>query len=613
MSLRLVILLLFLPNLGHSSTSPCEVLDYTTSITIKEDGKLIITKNIEIQVNSRQGDWITKRTLWYSSKKNRILELEASLFDLKGNTIKTLKKKDIKDRSAIGGFVWYSDDFVKEFQLLHNVYPYKMQYSYTMKYEEYLEVCDWDPYLHYNVPTQHASLELINNSNKVLSIRESDTSIHKVALTPTHNKWSIENSKKLKKETNGPPRYERSSRVIVRPDYFTYGTSGSSLSWQDFGDWSLDLQGNCNDLSTTDQTKFINLVNGLDSDHEKIKTIYNNMQDEVRYIYVGVKYGGLKSYPASYVSENKFGDCKALTTYMQSALAAVGIESYRTTVYAGEKPTEVIDSLPGHQSNHVILCVPLEQDTVWLENTSNIKPYNYLGGFTQNRKALFIKSGESQLVNLPAFDIESVESYRNYELTFSNDNLTGKMTGHLKGSHYDELISFKYHLSKVEQANYLKRKSSSLSNLEIERTDRNAKYITSRADVLFTNLSKSYGPNKVLYIPKSDLIDLEKPENRLSELRIREPENLTDSIFLQIDMQAFTQITLPKDTTLVLDNYPNTRYSLAFSHHNQKVLCLRKFQEPIRSYTSNQDYKDYYQFIDSIKTLERKTSIALRP
>lgn len=608
----LVIAWLYLPYTS-SDRAHCEVMSFETAITIEPDGKKIVSKDISIVVNDRAGEWITERSIWYNGKKNRVLSLEAQIIDRNGEVVKTLKKKNITDRSAIGGVAWYTDDFIKEFQLLHHKYPYQLKFSYKQKFDEYLDIEDWDPYLYYSVPTRYAKLEVTNHSDIELYIWESDSSITKTQVSKVQTKWEINNAPKLKEEILAPPLYEQSPRVIIRPNRFSYGSIGSNDSWQSFGDWSLALQQNCNDLSLSDQESIRALVANMDNDHDKIKAIYNQMQDEVRYIYVGVEYGGLQSYPASYVSDNKFGDCKALTTYMQSALAAVNIPSYRTTVYAGDDPIKVIDSLPSHQSNHVILCIPLERDTVWLENTSNINPYNYLGSFTQNRKALLMKPSGSQLVDLPSFDMKSVTSYRIFNLELVDDKLQGNVQGQYRGEKYDELISFEYQLSDTEKRNALKKYSPSYSSFEIERADRNQKFVNINTEMSLDNKVKSYGVNKAVFIPNSNLVNLEKPEKRTSELRIRIPENLTDSIYFNIDTQQYTQIELPADTLLSIVNYPDCQYSLSFSQSEGAILCIRKLQYPIYTFDVGQPFVDFYTFIDDIKNIERKTYIKLKP
>ena len=134
------------------------------------------------------------------------------------------------------------------------------------------------------------------------------------------------------------------------------------------------------------------------------------MQDNTRYVNVTLGIGGMKPYPAEYVSNNKYGDCKALTNYMKALLQCAGIESYYSTIYAGgTAPGSDPLKCPGQQFNHVILAVPLENDTLWLENTSNTNPFAYPGTFTQNRQALLVDGSKSRLVRTPSLNETDVQ------------------------------------------------------------------------------------------------------------------------------------------------------------------------------------------------------------
>jgi hypothetical protein len=111
--------------------------------------------------------------------------------------------------------------------------------------------------------------------------------------------------------------------------------------------------------------------------------------------------GGLRPFPADFTDKKKYGDCKALSNCMKAMLTAVGIKSYSAVINAGNNALAMDADFPSKFSNHVILCIPTEKDTVWLECTSNTIDFNVLGAFTENRNALLITENGGVLVPTP--------------------------------------------------------------------------------------------------------------------------------------------------------------------------------------------------------------------
>ena len=140
---------------------------------------------------------------------------------------------------------------------------------------------------------------------------------------------------------------------------------------------------------------------------EQIKILYHYLQDETRYVNISIKTGGLKPFPAAFVTEKKYGDCKALTNYMKAMLSHIGITSYYSKIFAADAVKNIDKSFPSQQFNHVILCVPFEKDTIWLDCTSK-GPFNYLGTFTQNRDAYIIKKNSSFFAKTPVLKFKDV-------------------------------------------------------------------------------------------------------------------------------------------------------------------------------------------------------------
>jgi len=66
---------------------------------------------------------------------------------------------------------------------------------------------------------------------------------------------------------------------------------------------------------------------------------------------------------------------------------------------AGKNAPEVTPDFPNDQFNHIIVAVPNNQDTLWLECTSQTNPFGYLGQFTGDRKALMVTEKGGKLVH----------------------------------------------------------------------------------------------------------------------------------------------------------------------------------------------------------------------
>ncbi|NJL12539.1 MAG: transglutaminase family protein [Microscillaceae bacterium] len=198
--------------------------------------------------------------------------------------------------------------------------------------------------------------------------------------------------------------YENAPRVIFSPARFSFGgVEGNMQTWQGFGEWQYRLNQGRTGLPTETAEKIKALTASLTSPVEKVKAVYEFLQSKTRYVGVQLGIGGWQTLPAAHVDEKGYGDCKALTNYTQSLLKAVGIPAYYTLVHADRDIQPIDKDFPANYFNHVILCVPLEKDTLWLECTSQEEAFGYLGDFTDNRFALAITPQGGKLLRTPAY------------------------------------------------------------------------------------------------------------------------------------------------------------------------------------------------------------------
>ncbi|MGE5106096.1 MAG: hypothetical protein ACM3H8_01000, partial [Sphingobacteriales bacterium] len=92
-------------------------------------------------------------------------------------------------------------------------------------------------------------------------------------------------------------------------------------------------------------------------------------------------------------------------------------------IYGGENHPPFLDDFPCLQSNHVISCVPMGKDTIWLECTSQTKSPGYMGSFTGERKAVIIDENGGHVVNTPRYSVSDNLQIRNIEALIDAEGL----------------------------------------------------------------------------------------------------------------------------------------------------------------------------------------------
>ena len=140
----------------------------------------------------------------------------------------------------------------------------------------------------------------------------------------------------------------------------------------------------------------------MKTDREKVEALYKRLEKTTRYVAILLGIGGQKPAPASSVSKSGYGDCKGLSNYMRAMLKEVGIDSHYTTISTTNRRF-----LPGFasvgQMNHVILQVPLANDTLWLECTNPQLPMGYVHDDISGHDAIEISKQGGRLVRLPVY------------------------------------------------------------------------------------------------------------------------------------------------------------------------------------------------------------------
>lgn len=582
-----------------SQTNDSEIVGVTSHYVLS-DNRMIQIDTVLIQINNRSAD--TEILIQYS-KGDKVSIDNVWIEDFSGKVIRKLKKNEIKDRSFISNISLYEDDFVKYFDLKHDVYPYRIYYTSKILYAKSLNAITIN-LSNSKIPRKLATLIIESPLNDSIKFRQRNVKKPTILLEGNAKKyvWKYSYTPSSLQEINYLQNDIKAPLIQIVPLNFKYGESGSFASWQTFGNWVYRLNKNKDKLPPEECKRIDMMLNNIDSDKEKVQILYRYLQDYTRYINVSINLGGLQTYPASYVCVNKYGDCKALTNYLQSMLKYAGIKSYYTLIRAGTKVSDVEADFPSQAFNHVILTVPLDRDTVFLECTDKNIPFGYLGTFTQNRQGLLIDEDESRLIATPALQPKEILCSRVLKVNALSAEIEISET--LRGYKYEYYNFLSNELNNDEIKDFVRNNTltgtADLLHYAFENKDRDDAEIKFSASFRVPNIYKEYGKNAILsplpfYIP-----NYETPDKRTTGVQIDYPEFYQDTVIYEIPDKQIANI--PENVSVESEF---GKYQLSFEHKGNKLLCYKAFLLYTGRYSLD-NYTDFFGFISAVKNSEHK-------
>ena len=345
-------------------------------------------------------------------KLSKVSSFKGSVYDGSGGLIRKLKSSEIEDRSAYDGYSLFSDNRYKSADLSHSVYPYTVEFEYEVEYR-FLYAIPGSVL----VPGEKVSVENFSYTLVFPPDLAPRYKLINIDSPPQYDKnndgteslsWTFKNLQPIKVEPHGPFVHEQISRIMAAPSSFEYeGYVGDMSTWESYGLWKNKLLKGRDALPLETQQTIKSITSSLPTSEEKVKVLYEYLQNKTRYVSIALGIGGLQPFEASLVDKVGYGDCKALSNYMISMLNVIGVKGYYSSIKAGDFRDDLILDFPSHQSNHIIVAVPLQSDTLWLECTNQSSPFGYLGHFTGNRMALLHTESGGVWANTPKYTHET--------------------------------------------------------------------------------------------------------------------------------------------------------------------------------------------------------------
>lgn len=590
------------------------------SVTINSINQLTVQRKRIVTVLNKSGNGDAAAYVGYDDGR-KIKDIYLTVYDKFGNEIEKFKKKDFRDASAVDGSTLYSDSKVKYYPYTPIDYPYTVEFYYETTSNNTGELPPtWFFSENYMVSSQK-SIITINYAEDRLKpeIKEKNFEGYSIANNSagTSIVYEAQNILAIKRERYSPSIDKIVPHLLIRPVNFNYeGYSATINSWNDLGIWMYKNLISGRDelpLGTINVAK--SLVKDETDDLERAKIIFKYVQENTRYISVQVGIGGLQPISAFEVDKVKYGDCKGLSNYTKALLKAVGVESYYVHVEAGDDKVNFEDDFPNlAQGNHVILAIPYQGKYYWLDSTSQIVPFGFIGNFTDDRKVLIIKPDGGKLVKTKAY--VNNENYQKTEANFklsAEGSIEGLVVRKSQGIQYDD----KYFLAKESEDNikkYYKNYWDNVNNLEIFKysfnNQREKVEFIEEIDLAARNYASKSGV-RLLFTPNVFNRVLKTPpryKDRKLPFEIQRGFLDEDSYTISIP-DGFIIESLPDAVTL---STKYGTYELTLIEEGKgKITLNRKLSINHGSYTK-EEYSDYRSFLKQI-TRSDASKIILKP
>ena len=440
--MRQLLTLLLLFSILHATAQKAVVEELVVDVDCDSRTHALLNFKESTTILSEQGA-SAALFLCSCSKYDKLTRFKGQVTDASGRIIRKIKESEL-NRTEYSPYLAV-DEYKLYFEYTPPVYPITVTYEWTIEsHDNLIEFPVFCPQDDYDISVRKAVYKLTapkdihvrfakQNIAQDVSVSESGKSVQVFSL-------ELADLPALKREPYARPLRERLPLAFFAPTEFEYyGTRGSLQDWTHYGLWEYSLIKGSEELPQNLCQELHQLTDHLATDREKVKAIYELLEKKTRYVAILLGIGGQKPAPAANVSKSGFGDCKGLSNLMRAMLKEVGIRSNYTTISTTNRRL-LNDFASVGQMNHVILQVPLANDTLWLECTNPQLPMGFLHEDIADHDAIEVSETGGRLVRLPVYADSTNLMYSSIKILL--DDKGGADVQLYQDSHYGQYESY---------------------------------------------------------------------------------------------------------------------------------------------------------------------------
>jgi hypothetical protein len=223
-------------------------------------------------------------------------------------------------------------------------------------------------------------------------------------------------------------------------------------SWADMARWQDGLDRGRRTPSPEIKQKVSDLTKADAAPLDKMRSLAQSVQKDVRYVAIQLGIGGWQPHPAADVFTHKYGDCKDKATLLSAMLQEVGVPSFYVSINTTRNA--VTPQTPATRwFNHVILALRLPDNVndpslravldhpklgrlLFFDPTDEWTPFGSLRGELQANYGLLVTDDGGELIKLPQLSADLSGVVRTAKLALSpSGTLSGDFFEQRKGDY----------------------------------------------------------------------------------------------------------------------------------------------------------------------------------
>lgn len=255
---------------------------------------------------------------------------------------------------------------------------------------------------------------------------------------------------------------------------YTQLRASTMSSWQDVAHWANQLS-TPHAVSDANLDKLIHEISkkALTPD-EKVKAVYQTIQEKVRYVFAHVGRGGYEPHNAFEVLTNGYGDCKDQTILAVTMLRKLGVKADPALVITRSRgiPEMQITSV---SFDHMIVHIPAQPglSEIWMDTSGDKSLFPGFSIGLEGQPALIVNDTTKSIVTIPALAKE--QHFVHLDLTFDkfeHKNTEGNFTLKL-GGEFEQRLRGMWQYSRERDKSFREMLGHIYSSAEVTSTNGN--------------------------------------------------------------------------------------------------------------------------------------------